>query len=193
MAQNSFATVITQDEEGRPFASHVPLLYEPEPKPSGLLIGHLARANPQWRHFENHREALAIFHGPHAYISPRWYASSPAVPTWNYAVVHAYGTPKIIAEKDHLEALVRRMVRFYEGDDESAWRGELPSDFMTKQLSAIVGFEIRINRLEGKFKLGQNRQKADLAGVYAALSQSARSEDRLLAEFMTEEGLTDGT
>jgi transcriptional regulator len=190
VARNGFATVITQDEGGLPFASHVPLLFEPEPKP-GLLLGHLARANPQWRHFENPREVLVIFHGPHAYISPRWYESSPAVPTWNYAVVQAYGTPKVFMEERRLEALVRRMVRFYEGDGDNSWRGELPGDFMSKQLKAIVGFEIRLTRLEGKFKLGQNRQKADLSGVYNALSQSARSEDHLLAQFMKDEGLVD--
>jgi transcriptional regulator len=190
VAQNSFATVITQDEGGPPFASHVPILFEPEPKP-GLLLGHLARANPQWRHFENQREVLVIFHGPHAYISPRWYESSPAVPTWNYAVVHAYGTPRVFTEESRLEALVRRMVKFYEGDSDNSWRGELPGDFMSKQLKAIVGFEIRLTRLEGKFKLGQNRQKADLSGVYNALSQSSRSEDHLLARFMKDEGLVD--
>ena len=190
IAQNSFATVISQDEAGLPFASHVPLLYEPEPKP-GVLLGHLARANPQWRHFENPRDILVIFHGPHAYVSPRWYDNSPAVPTWNYAVVHAYGLPKVFTEESRLEALVRRMVRFYEGDGENSWRAELPADYMSKQLKAIVGFEIRVTRLEGKFKLGQNRQKADLAGVYNALSQSARPEDRLLAQFMKNEGLTD--
>jgi len=187
MVQNSFATLITQDENGLPFASHVPLLYEPEPKP-GLLLGHLARANTQWRHFENQRDVLVIFHGPHAYISPRWYDSSPAVPTWNYAVVHAYGTPTVFTGENRLEALVRQVVKFYEGDGENSWRADLPPDFMSKQLKAIVGFEIRLNRLEGKFKLGQNRQKEDIIGTYNALNQSARAEDRLLAEFMKDEG-----
>ena len=156
-ARNSFATLITQDESGAPFASHVPLLFDPEPAP-GMLLGHLARANAQWRHFENQRPVLAIFHGPHAYISPRWYASGPAVPTWNYAVVHAYGTPKIMAEAS-LETLVRRMNRFYEPKGDDAAQTDLPADFLARQLKAIVGFEIRLTRLEGKFKLGQNRPR----------------------------------
>jgi transcriptional regulator len=188
--QNSFATLITQQEGGLPFASHVPLLFEPEPKP-GVLLGHMARANPQWRHFENQREVLVIFHGPHAYISPRWYGNSPAVPTWNYAVVHAYGMPKLFADESRLEALVRRMVAFYEGANENSWRADLPAEYMSKQLKAIIGFEILLTRLEGKFKLGQNRQKADLLGVYNALSQSAQPGDRLLAQLMKDERLVE--
>ena len=187
IAQNSFATLITQDESGAPFASHVPLLFDPQPAP-GRLLGHLARANAQWHHFENPRPVLAIFHGPHAYISPRWYATGPAVPTWNYAVVHAYGTPKLMVEEARLEALVRRMVRFYEPQGEDQAQIELPADFLARQLKAIVGFEIQLDRLEGKFKLGQNRPQADIAGVYAALSQSPQPEDRLLAQFMKEQG-----
>jgi len=191
MAQNSFATLITQDENGSPFASHLPILHEPDPKPAGLLLGHVARANPQWRHFENQQQVLAIFHGPHAYVSPRWYSTSPAVPTWNYAVVHAYGIPKVFSDEEHLEAVVRRLVRFYEGDSENAWKGDLPGDFMRKQMKAIVGFEIQLTRLEGKFKLGQNRPKADVQGAYAALNQSPRAEDQALARFMKDERLLD--
>jgi transcriptional regulator len=187
--QNSFATLISQTEEGVPFASHVPLLYDAQPPPWGTLVGHLARANSQWRHFRPDREVLVIFHGPHAYVSPRWYASQPAVPTWNYAVVHAYGKPGLIADETRLEGLVKRMIRFYEGDGENAWPGDLPADYMSKQLNAIVGFEIAITRLEGKFKLGQNRPKVDVERVYTALSQSEQAEARSLAEFMRSEGV----
>lgn len=186
IAQNSFATLISQDESGLPFASHVPLLFEPQPGP-GFLLGHLARANAQWGHFEGQRPVLAIFHGPHAYISPRWYATGPAVPTWNYAAVHAYGTPKLIAEDSRLEALVRRLIRFYEPQEPPP--ADLPTDFLARQLKGIVGFEIRLTRLEGKFKLGQNRPAADVAGVYEALSQSTQPGDRLLAQFMNEQGI----
>jgi transcriptional regulator len=186
--QNGFATLISQDESGLPFASHVPILYDAEPKP-GVLIGHLARANPQWKHLKNSREVLVIFHGPHAYISPRWYESSPAVPTWNYAVVHAYGVPKIFSEEHRLQAVVQRMVRFYEGTGQNSWSGDLPADYMSKQLKAIVGFEVHLTRLEGKFKLGQNRPKVDVIGAYGALSQSAHAEDRSMAQFMKDQGL----
>jgi transcriptional regulator len=189
--QHSFATVVTHSEEGVPFASHAPILYDPEPNPSGRLLGHLARANPQWQHFGHNREVLVIFHGPHAYVSPRWYATEPAVPTWNYAVVHVYGRTNLITDEASLEELVQRMVRFYEGDHENSWAGDLPTAYKSKQLKAIVGFEIGITRFEGKFKLGQNRSKCDIAGAYTALSQSARPEDRQLAEFMKAEGLVE--
>src|SRR5580658_2787659 len=99
-----FATFVTF-EGGSPFASHLPMLFRPEAGPHGTLVSHMARANPQWQHFAEGREALAIFHGPHSYISPAWYKTTPAVPTWNYAVVHAYGLPAIIEDHDRIASL----------------------------------------------------------------------------------------
>jgi transcriptional regulator len=191
LAQNSFATLITQEESGFPFASHIPLLYEPTPGAGGRLLGHLARANPQSDHLALQRPVLAIFHGPHAYISPRWYVSAPAVPTWNYAVVHAHGTPNIFDKIEDLDNLVRRMTHFYEGIHRDSAPYDLPSDFMAKQLKGIVGFEIKITSLSGKFKLGQNRPSADREGVFAALSQSSRPEDQQMASFMKDAGVLD--
>jgi transcriptional regulator len=189
MEQNSFATLITQDGQGAPFASHIPLLLERNTAPSGRLVGHLAKANPQWQHFANGREVLVIFHGPHAYVSPRWYAVEPAVPTWNYAAVHAYGRAEIMSDEARLADLVQRTVQFYEGDGPDAWKGDMPEEYRSKMLKGIMGFEIVITRLEGKFKLGQNRSPEDVAGVFAGLSQSAQPEDKLLAEFMRQQGL----
>src|ERR1044071_4554 len=188
MRDNSFATLITHSDQAGASASHVPVLYDAQPHP-GVLVGHLARANPQWRQLQNGREALVIFLGPHAYVSPRWYSTEPSVPTWNYAAVHAYGIPKVIMDEASLAGLVRRMIRVYEGEGEGAWPGDLPPGYLSRQLKAIVGFEIGITRLEGKFKLGQNRSKSDIAGAYAALSQSAQPTERSLAEFMKLEGL----
>lgn len=189
MEQNSFASVITQGDDGAPFASHIPVLLERDATSSGKLLGHLAKANPQWQHFAHDRDVLVIFHGPHAYISPKWYQAELAVPTWNYAMVHAYGRAQLITEEARLADLVQRTVRFYEGDGPEAWRGDLPTEYQSKMLKAIVGFEISITRLEGKFKLGQNRSPEDIAGVYAALSQSERPEDKLLAKFMQGQGM----
>src|ERR1700749_1163917 len=110
---HSFATFITQDGAA-PFASHLPMLYRPDLGEHGTLIAHLARANPQWQHFAEDREALVIFHGPHGYISPSWYETSPAVPTWNYAVVHAYGIPWIFEDHDRIAALLRETISLYE-------------------------------------------------------------------------------
>jgi transcriptional regulator len=189
MEQHSFATVVTQDAAGVPFASHIPLLLELEAGVPARLLGHLAKANPQWQHFSQDREVLVLFQGPHAYISPQWYQAEVAVPTWNYAAVHAYGRAKLISDESRLDDLVQRTVRYYEGDGPEAWKGDLPAEYVSKMLKAIVGFELSITRVEGKFKLGQNRSPEDIAGVYAALSQSRRAEDKLLAEFMREQGM----
>jgi transcriptional regulator len=183
--QNSFATVITQNASDS-VASHLPLLFDVA---SHRLLGHMARANSQWQHFADGRDILAIFHGPHAYISPRWYETTLAVPTWNYAVVHVYGKPKLIEDEAQLADVLKRTVRFYEGTGPNSWNGELPAEYEGKLMKGIVGFEIGITRIEAKFKLGQNRSQADIAGMHAALSQSSRAEDRSLAEFMKQHGV----
>ncbi|HEX6291072.1 MAG TPA: FMN-binding negative transcriptional regulator [Herpetosiphonaceae bacterium] len=180
----SFATLISV-VDGVPFASHLPLLLRESPaSPHGVLVGHLARANPHWRHFLPDREALVIFQGPHSYISPSWYAASPAVPTWNYVTVHAYGTPQIRDDAAWLSAQLQELIQTYEADLPTPWPGLLPDAYRQQLMKAIVGFELPIARLEGKFKLGQNRSPADQQGVYAALRQSASPDARALARFM---------
>jgi transcriptional regulator len=136
----------------------------------------MARANPQWRDFAAGREALVIFQGPHAYISPSWYESHPSVPTWNYAVVHAYGVPRIVEDHDTLYSMLEALVSTHEAAFVQPWRMDLPHDYMEKMMRAVVGFEIEIARLEGKLKLSQNRSEQDQQLVAEALSQS---EDRL--------------
>jgi transcriptional regulator len=152
----------------------------------------MAKLNPQWRHFALGHEVLSIFHGPHAYISPRWYQVEVAVPTWNYAVAHVYGKPTILMDQSKVLEIVRQTVRFYEGNGPDAWRGELPPEYESKMLNGIVGFEIAVTRMEGKFKFGQNRSKEDVASVYSALSQSNDAEDRALAALMKQEGVVSG-
>ncbi len=184
---HSFATLVTHDG-GSCFASHLPMLYEPDAGSHGILVAHMARANPQWRHFAKRREALAIFHGPHAYISPSWYRSSPAVPTWNYATVHAYGVPAVIEDPGRLASLIDKTVETYEQNLPEPWEDRLPDEFRAGLMKAIVGFEIPVSRIEGKFKLGQNRSDEDLRGVYDALSGSPDSCDKALAGMMVSEG-----
>ena len=188
MAGNSFATIVTHDGTSS-FASHVPVLHRPGGGPHGRLLTHLALANPQGKHLAAGREAMVIFQGPHGYISPAWYETSPAVPTWNYAVVHAYGTAAVIESPSDLAQLVDETVEQYEAPRQNRWNGELPGDFKSRLMQAIVGFEIPISRIEGKFKLGQNRSPADLAGVHEGLSQSISSGDAELAALMVAEGL----
>jgi transcriptional regulator len=173
----AFATLVSA-QDGSPFATHLPLLMNGA---RNALLGHVARANPHWRSFDGSTECLAVFSGPHGYISPSWYSVSPAVPTWNYAAVHVYGRPTLVdAEKtaDIIDALVAK----YEAPRSEPWPNKLPVDFRERLLAAIVGFEMPIERIEGKFKLGQNRSEADLMGTIAHL-EAGSAEERALAEF----------
>jgi len=181
---HSFATLISHDGTA-PFATHLPLLFDRARGQFGTLVGHVARGNAQWRHFERGGEVLAIFHGPHAYVSPSWYETELAVPTWNYAAVHAYGTPRLLDDAA-LDAQLRAMIAKYESGLAAPWPGDLPDDYRTKMRQGIVGFEIEITRLEGKFKLSQNRSEVDRQNVIAALEASPREDDRRVAEMMKE-------
>ncbi len=163
--------------DGAPVATHLPFLLD-----GGRLVAHMARGNPHWRRFAGGAGALAVFSGPHAYISPRWYAAAPAVPTWNYVAVHVYGTPQIIDDAGEARDVLDRMTAEYE---DGAWtlagQGE---DYAGRQMRGIVAFEIPVARMEGKFKLSQNRSAEDRAGVIAALRESDRPEDAAVARLM---------
>jgi transcriptional regulator len=189
MRDHSFATIVTLDS-GSPFASHVPILFFPHRGANGVLAGHVARANPQWRHLATNQEVLVIFQGPHGYVSPNWYQTKPAVPTWNYVAVHAYGVPRLLESDQEMEALLAATVEKYESGQADPWRGDLPADFKARMLKGIVGFEITVTRLEGKFKLGQNRSAQDIAGVIAALARSERQTERELAVLMSGSNLS---
>ncbi len=175
------------NDAGVPFASHIPLRYVTQASEAaeqsngelrGVLQGHVARANPQWRHFREDQELLAIFHGPHHYISPTWYVHSPAVPTWNYAAVHVYGRPRIVDDAAAIRGLLQELVRTYEQKQESPWNGEIPDDYRDRMISAIVAFEIEITRVEAKFKLGQNREADDVSSVLKKLLSLESDEAR---------------
>jgi transcriptional regulator len=144
----------------------------------------VARVNPQWRHFSNGADVLAIFTGPHAYISPSWYQTPQMVPTWNYVAVHAYGIPRIVEDKKAFEEILHLTVREYESGQTSPWRDALPAEHKAGMMKAIVGFEIELTRVEAKFKLSQNRKPEDIAGAVAALSQSENQTERELAALM---------
>ncbi len=186
---HGFATLVTFDGTC-PFASHLPVRHFVRDDEE-FLVAHMARANPQWRHFVADQEVLTIFQGPHAYVSPSWYATEPAVPTWNYAAVHAYGIPHTFDDHDHVVAMLAETVDFYERSFSRPWPGILPEEFRDKLVDAIVAFEIRLTRVEGKFKLGQNRSSDDIRGVYEALSTGSEPNGRQLASLMASEGLVD--
>jgi transcriptional regulator len=173
-----FALLISPDAQDPP-VTHLPLLLDRSRGERGVLLGHVARSNPHWRHMQEHPEVLAIFHGPHAYVSPSWYELHPSVPTWNYATVHAHGTARLMHDAEELEKLVRRLVDQYEGGRPQPWRMELPADYQTQMLRGIVGFEITISRITGKFKLSQNRPATDRTRVIEALGQGDASEQEV--------------
>lgn len=183
MRRHSFATIVSHDGQV-PQATHMPVLLNPTQGEHGFLLSHMARANPQWRHFGT-SEVLIIFTGPHAYISPAWYASQPAVPTWNYTAVHAYGIPRIVTDHDRFVQMLHDLVEFYESGRPNRWNGELPPEFRDGLMKGIVGIEIEITRLEGKFKLSQNRPK-DAPSVIAMLEDSMNQTDRDTAKMMKE-------
>ena len=183
LRQYSFATLVTNDG-GVPFASHLPLLVRAENGRLTKLVGHFAKANPQWEQFADGCEVLAIFQGPHAYVSPANYVAELAVPTWNYTAVHVYGLPRLIEDQDVVAAVLGEMVSTYEASRPTPWANRLPSDFLAKLQMAIVAFEIHVTRVEGKFKLSQNRPAADRAGVIRALSQSANPDSQAVAAMM---------
>lgn len=175
MREHPFATLVTAPN-GRPFATHLPLMTEKHGNDL-VLVSHMARANPQWQHF-GEGETLAIFHGPHALVSSVLYDSSPNVPTWNYAVVHAYGQAEIITGERERE-IAYKLVAEHTPEMEP-----IPADFERRMMAAVVTFELRVTKLEGKFKLSQNKDARDRLNVIEGLSQSEREEERATAELM---------
>jgi transcriptional regulator len=182
--RHDFGLLVTQ--RSGLIASQVPFLVE---RRDGklYLLGHLARPNPQCADLEAGGEALVIFQGPHAYISPSWYAAGPAVPTWNYASVHAYGAVRTIAVRDWLSDLLRRLSERHEAREAMPWRmQDQPEAFLGGMLGGIVGFEIAVGRLEGKFKLSQNRSAADKPRIIAALEARDDADSHGVARLMKE-------
>jgi len=182
MEQFSFASLITQNE-GKLIGSHIPFVLDREAGAYGRLRGHVAVGNPQLAHLKSGSEALVMFQGPHSYISPSWYAAQENVPTWNYTAVHAYGRPKIL-DRDGLILLLKDLVHQNERHFEQPWDFDPQAPWIDKMLPQIAAFEIPIERLEGKFKLNQNRALADRRRVVEVLSASNDPAQRQMAELI---------
>lgn len=183
-----FATIVIAGPNGL-IPSHVPVLLDASRGELGTLLFHVAKPNPQWSAVTPQTEALAIFLGPHAYVSPSWYAttreSGKVVPTWNYVAVHAYGPLEVFHDAEELRDLVTRLTAMHEGDGPEAWSpSDAPREFIDGQLRAIVGLRMPITRLVGKWKVSQNRPKADRLSATAALEASADASDRATAAEM---------
>jgi len=180
--ENSFGLLFSQ-VDGEPFASHLPILLDRQFGPPGCLIGHMARANPQWQQAHG-QTVLAVFSGPHAYISPAWYEAENVVPTWNYVAVHAYGKMQVIEEAPALLRIVKDFVSFYEGSMPQPWKMPGDSDFVERLLRQIVGFRIEITRLEGKWKLNQNQPEERREKVVLALQKQPDEDSQAIAAIM---------
>lgn len=184
MREAPLASFVTATAEGL-VVTPLPLFLAPEEGPYGTLYGHLARANPQWR-LPPSGDAMALFTGPDAYVSPSWYPSKrehgKVVPTWNYVAVHAYGPAEFFDDADRLLEVVTRLTDLHEQSRAEPWAvTDAPASFVRAQLKGIVGLRLPIRQLEGKRKMSQNRTAADRAGVAAGLAASDRATDRQVA------------
>jgi transcriptional regulator len=196
MRANPFAILISTTDEG-PFATHLPFSVRTQSCENGseskiVLRGHVAKANPHWRYLEQQPRCLAIFHGPHAYVSPTNYAAHESVPTWNYAAVHVSGNARLFSSQQDLEedlpAMLDELIQSFEPAYHRQWEGLSPK-YRENMLRQIVGFEITPTKIEGKFKLSQNRTRDDQANVMASLEKSNDSVVSGVARMMKDQGL----
>jgi transcriptional regulator len=186
--ETRLVTLVTLGSEGME-ASHVPILLDEEEGPFGAIRGHLARANPQWRRASAETPALAMFLGPDAYVSPNWYATKretgKVVPTWNYLAIHAYGRVEFFEDSERLRAIVTSLTQRHEGPRAKPWAvSDAPEDYIQAQLRGIIGFRLPIDRLEGKWKLSQNRPEADRRGVIEGLEGEGGALESAIAQRM---------
>jgi transcriptional regulator len=181
---NSFGLLISS-HEGEHFATHLPFLLERDAGPHGCLVGHMARANPQWHDLDG-QNVLAVFSGPHAYVSPTWYESENVVPTWNYVAVHAYGICRLVNDPDGLKRILTASVATFEQALPRPWSLDTTTDYFQKMVRGIVGFRIEVSRLEGKWKLNQNhpreRRERVIRILAASKDQDANDIARLMAD-----------
>ena len=180
--RHSFGLLVSH-VAGEPFATHLPFLLDRAAGPHGTLIGHMARANPHWRELEA-QPVLAVFSGPHAYISPEWYETEHAVPTWNYVAVHALGRATLVEDSPELRDIVRRSVTYYESARPEPWALNESGPFVERLLTQIVGFRIEITRLEGKKKLSQNHPRERREKVIQALEGAGDADAAAVAALM---------
>jgi transcriptional regulator len=183
--EHAQAALITLGPDGLN-ANHIPFELDPNPAPFGTLRAHVARSNPVWRDFSKDVESLVVFQGPQAYITPSWYETKKqtgkVVPTYNYMVVHAYGALRVVEDRQWLRGLVERLTNRFEGQRSAPWRvTDAPGEFVEQMLGAIVGLEIPVSRLVGKWKVSQNRPQADREGVVKGLRETGDSDGVAMA------------
>lgn len=181
----AFASLISNDDEGLPFVTHLPL-HLVEDGEQWTLLGHCAKPNPHWKYLQARPQAVVTFMGPHAYMSPKVYPDLARVPTWNYLAVHCVVTAQIIEEPEAKDVLLKNLIGDHEPPYAQQWKG-LDVDFQQKMLSGIVAFQLKVNKMECKLKLNQHRKEAHSA-MRAAYEQGGEDE-RALASWMTRLGI----
>lgn len=176
--RNGFATVLSFPKNERPFINHLPLIFSSTDGEQEVLIGHMAKANPQWKHFKENPECTIIINGEHTYISPRWYKSGRDVPTWNYAVAHLHGKIELVEDFNGQVDILKQLSTYFEKPSNTPWEFELPSDLLNEKAltGAIISFKFRPEKIEAKFKLSQNRSPEDRQGVIEGLGEE-RTDD----------------
>lgn len=191
MQAQPLATLVTLAQGGALEANHIPLHLSAEEGELGVLRGHIAKANPLWREHPEGAQALVIFQGPQAYVSPAWYATKAetgkVVPTWNYLAVHAWGALRVVRDAHWLMQQVQALTQQQEAAFAQPWSvGDAPADYIDAMLRAVVGIEIRITRLQGKCKASQNQPEANRQGVIAGLRASGAATDQAMAHEMAQ-------
>ncbi len=186
MRANPFAILISSTDSG-PFATHLPVVIR-ETADQVVIRGHVAKANPHWRYLEQQASCMMIFHGPHAYVSTSNYTARENVPTWNYGVVHVYGTARVFASAEDIQGVLHELIGTFEAAYGEQW-ASLSDAYRERMLSHIVGFEIAVSRIEGKLKLSQNRTKEEQQNVIESLSKAEDTAVSGTARLMREQGL----
>ncbi|MBT2724441.1 FMN-binding negative transcriptional regulator [Bacillus sp. ISL-46] len=179
MKEYSFATLFSQ-HNGLPFATHLPLILNED---NSYLYGHFAHPNPQWKDIKN-QTVLAIFHGPHCYISPSWYETNKAVPTWNFVTVHVYGEVELLEDEHELMNSLHDMVMKYEAPDSSYSLQDVDAEFLAGMNKGVQGFKIKINKIEGKAKLSQNHSSQRQGLIVNQLEQISRTDEQQISLLM---------
>lgn len=185
MRVNPFAILISSTEGG-PFATHLPIFVRAGKSEEKIILrGHVAKANPHWRYLEQQPQCLTIFHGPHSYISPSNYTARESVPTWNYGAVHLYGNAQVFSSPEALLGILHELIQTFEPAYASQW-ASLDEAYRERMLKQIVGFEIKVTKVEAKFKLGQNRPREDQQNMIASLEKADDTAASGVARLMKE-------
>jgi transcriptional regulator len=188
ISSNPFAALVTYGSEGL-CANHIPMELHEEPKPYGTLVGHVARANPVWREVSNNHESMVIFQGANIYITPSWYPSKKesgkVVPTWNYAVVHAHGYIRVVDDAQWVKAHIEQLINRQESSFAQPWTiSDAPREFIERLILGVVGIEIPITRLVGKWKVSQNQPESDRGGIVSGLCGLGTPNALQMAEYV---------